>query len=110
MLIPAESRARQLPPTADLEPVSRAAHVDLKALGGCSSDNRDELIAAINRDYGKPPSSRPCSLNSFVVQDGIRDTIKHPKRWMKPSKRHVDAMVHPLAKNRLIPQPLAWSA
>jgi len=40
------------------------------------------------------------------VLNGIRETARKIKPWMKPIKRHVDVMLYPLAKNRLIPQPL----
>ena len=79
---------------------------DLKTLARMLKENRDEIIAAICRDYTNRSEFETLFAEIFVVLDGIRDTIKHLKRWMKPMKRHVDIMMYPLAKNRLIPQPL----
>ena len=91
---------------ADPAPSREQRVADLKALASLLKDNREALVAAINRDYGNRSSFETLFTEYFVVLDGIRDTIKHLKRWMKPMKRHTDAMVYPLAKNRLIPQPL----
>jgi coniferyl-aldehyde dehydrogenase len=91
---------------ADPVPSREQRVADLKALAALLKDNREALVAAINRDYGNRSDFETLFTEYFVVLDGIRDTIKHLKRWMKPMKRHVDAMVYPLAKNRLIPQPL----
>ena len=110
VLIPAEfeqclarQRAAYL---ADPVP-SRAQRVaDLKALARLLKDNRDALVDAINRDYGNRSSFETMFAEYLVVLDGIRDTIKHLKGWMKPLKRHVDAMMYPLARNRVIAQPL----
>ncbi|MFV0681249.1 coniferyl aldehyde dehydrogenase [Ottowia sp.] len=79
---------------------------DLKALGRMVRENQTALVEAINRDYGNRSEFETLFSEFFVVLDGIRDTIKQLKSWMKPMKRHVDAMMYPLAKNRLIPQPL----
>ena len=110
VLIPAEfeqclarQRAAYL---ADPVP-SRAQRVaDLKALARLLRDNRDALVDAINRDYGNRSNFETMFAEYLVVLDGIRDTIKHLKGWMKPVKRHVDAMMYPLARNRVIAQPL----
>ena len=109
VLIPAEfeqclarQRAAYL---ADPVP-SRAQRVaDLKALARLLKDNRDALVDAINRDYGNRSSFETMFAEYLVVLDGIRDTIKHLKGWMKPLKRHVDAMMYLLARNRVIAQP-----
>ena len=57
-------------------------------------------------DYTNRAEFETLFAEFFICLEGIRDTIKHLKRWMKPMKRHVDFMLYPLAKNRLIPQPL----
>lgn len=38
--------------------------------------------------------------------DGIKDTIKRLKKWMKPRRRHIDFTAFPTSSNRVIPQPL----
>jgi coniferyl-aldehyde dehydrogenase len=79
---------------------------DLKTLARMLKENQAALVDAINQDYTNRSSFETLFAEFFVVLDGIRDTIKKLKRWMKPAKRHVDVMMYPLAKNRLIAQPL----
>ncbi len=109
-LIPAEfeqclarQRAAYL---ADPVPSHAQRVADLRALAQLLKDNRDALVAAINRDYGSRSSFETLFTEYFVVLDGIRDAIRHLKGWMKPVKRHADPMMFPLARNRVIPQPL----
>jgi len=40
------------------------------------------------------------------VLDGIKHTIKHLRRWMRPQRRAVDLLLFPGARNRVLPQPL----
>ena len=54
------------------EPTHAERIADLKASARLLKDNREELVAAINADYGHRSSSRPCSSEYFVVLDGIR--------------------------------------
>ena len=91
---------------ADPNPSHAQRVSDLKTLARMLKENQAALVDAINRDYTNRSSFETLFSEFFVVLDGIRDTIKHLKRWMKPMKRHVDIMMYPLAKNRLIPQPL----
>ncbi|MFM0287409.1 coniferyl aldehyde dehydrogenase [Paraburkholderia megapolitana] len=79
---------------------------DLKSLARMLKENRAAFIEAINLDYGNRSEFETLFSEFFVVLEGIRDAIKHLKRWMKPSKRRLDATLYPLAKNRVIPQPL----
>ena len=58
--------------------------------------NRAALVAAINPDCGNRSNFKTLFTKDFVVLDGIRDTIRHLKRLMKPMKRHIDAMVYGL--------------
>jgi coniferyl-aldehyde dehydrogenase len=110
LLIPAEfeqclarQRAAYL---ADPNPSYLQRVADLKTLARMLKENQAALVEAIHRDYGNRSSFETLFAEFFVVLDGIRDTIGKLKRWMKPQKRHVDQMMYPLAKNRLIPQPL----
>jgi len=79
---------------------------DLKALGQLLNDNKDELVAAINADYGNRSEFETLFAEYFVVLETIADARKNLKKWMKPQRRHVDFMTYPLARNRVIPQPL----
>ena len=79
---------------------------DLLALKQMLNENRDEIVAAINRDYGNRSRYESLFTEVIAVTDGINNVIKHLKRWMRPQKRHVDLSLYPGAKNRVIPQPL----
>jgi coniferyl-aldehyde dehydrogenase len=110
VLIPAEfedclarQRAAYL---ADPNPGHAQRVADLKTLARMLKENQAALVEAINRDYGNRSGFETLFTEFFVVLEGIRDTVKHVKSWMKPMKRHVDMMMYPLARNRVIPQPL----
>ena len=79
---------------------------DLKALAQLLKDNKDELVAAINADYGNRSAFETLFAEYFVVLETIADATKNLKKWMKPQRRHVDFVTYPLARNRVIPQPL----
>jgi coniferyl-aldehyde dehydrogenase len=79
---------------------------DLLALKKMLNENRDEIVEAINQDYGNRSRHESLFAEVIAVTDGINDAIKHLKKWMKPQKRHVDISLYPGAKNRVIPQPL----
>ncbi len=67
------------------------------------SENMDAIIAAISADYGNRSRHETQFAEIIAVTDGINDAIKHLKGWMKVQKRHVDIMMFPGAKNRVIP-------
>ena len=83
---------------ADPNPSHAQRVADLKSLARMLKENQDAILAAINRDYTNRSSFETLFAEFFVVLDGIRDTIKHVKGWMKPKKRHVDLMMYPLAQ------------
>jgi len=99
----AQQRAAYL---ADPNPSHAQRVADLKNLSRMLKENQAAMVDAINRDYGNRSEFETLFTEFFVVLEGIRDTIKHVKGWMKPMKRHVDMMMYPLARNRVIPQPL----
>jgi acyl-CoA reductase-like NAD-dependent aldehyde dehydrogenase len=79
---------------------------DLKALHRMLVENREALIEAVNADYGCRSRFETIISELLANQDGILDAIKHLRKWMKPQKRHLDVTQYPLAKARVIPQPL----
>src|SRR6202007_3113113 len=91
---------------AEPEPSYDQRIADLKALAQLLKDNTDELVAAINADYGNRSEFETLFAEYFVVLETIADARKNLKKWMKPQRRHVDFMTYPLARNRVIPQPL----
>lgn len=79
---------------------------DLLALKALLSENLDEIVNAINADYGNRSRHETIFAEVISVTDGINDTIKQLKKWMKVQRRHVDKSMFFGAKNRVIPQPL----
>jgi len=90
----------------DREPDFEQRKADLLALKRMISDNTEALIDAINRDYGSRSRHETLLAEIILVLDGINFTLKHLKGWMKVQRRKIDFMMHPGAKNRVIPQPL----
>lgn len=79
---------------------------NLQALSRLVQDHQDAIVKAISDDFGNRSSTETLFCEIFLVLDGIKDTIKHLKRWMKPQRRHVKQMLYPGSKNMVIPQPL----
>ncbi len=79
---------------------------DLKRLRAFLKDHQAAIEAAISADYGhrSPHETRLAELVPAI--DGVAHTLRHLKRWMKPQRRHADWISFPLARNRVIPQPL----
>ncbi|RLQ22439.1 aldehyde dehydrogenase family protein [Seongchinamella sediminis] len=79
---------------------------DLLNLKALVADNMEAILEAISADYGNRSRHESQFAEIISVTDGINDTIKHLKKWMKVQKRHVDITMFPGGKNRVIPQPL----
>ncbi len=91
---------------ADPVPSYTQRVADLQALHRMIKDNQDAIVKAISADYGNRSEFESLFAEIFVVLGDIKSTIKHLKKWMKPQRRHVDFMLYPTSKNRVIPQPL----
>jgi len=89
-------------PTADF----KQRKDDLLSLKRMLNENLDEIVSAISADYGNRSRHETLFAEIISVTDGINDTIKQLKKWMKVQKRHVDKSMYFGAKNRVIPQPL----
>jgi coniferyl-aldehyde dehydrogenase len=82
----------------------RKAHLtNLKKL---LTDNREALLAALNKDYGNRSYHESLFAEVIAVTDDINSSIKHLKKWMKVQRRSTDQMLYLGAKNRVIPQPI----
>ena len=79
---------------------------DLQALHRMLVENREALVDAVNQDYGCRSRFETLASELLANQEGILDAIKHLKKWMKPQKRSLDITQYPLAKARVIPQPV----
>eukprot|EP00003_Mantamonas_plastica_P017319 TRINITY_DN2879_c0_g1_i1.p1 TRINITY_DN2879_c0_g1~~TRINITY_DN2879_c0_g1_i1.p1 ORF type:complete len:481 (-),score=56.20 TRINITY_DN2879_c0_g1_i1:977-2419(-) len=82
----------------------RIAH--LRSLSLLVQDHQEAIVKAISDDFGNRSDTETLFCEIYMVLDGIKDTIKQLKSWMKPQRRHVKQMLYPGAKNRVIPQPL----
>ena len=87
-------------------PDYRQRREDLLSLKRMLSDNREEIIAAINQDYSNRSRHETLFAEVISVTDGVNDALKHLKKWMKVQKRHIDSTMFPGGRNRVIPQPL----
>jgi len=91
---------------ADPEPDYAARRADLQTLARMLKENREQLIEAINRDYGNRSTFETLFAELFVTLEDINATLKHLRKWMRPQRRKIDFMIYPGARNRAIPQPL----
>lgn len=79
---------------------------DLRALLRLLIENREALVEAVSRDFGNRSRFETLFAECFLNQEGILDAIRHLKKWMKPQRRRVDFTQYPLARARVIPQPV----
>jgi coniferyl-aldehyde dehydrogenase len=76
----------------------------LTALERILLDNTDAIVYAIQKDFGHRCAEESKILEIFPTIDGIRDTRKRLRKWIKPQKRHV-SVLFATGKNRVLPQP-----
>ncbi len=79
---------------------------DLLKLQAFIRDNKEDLVTALNADYGSRSRHETLFTEIFPTLDAIKDTLKHLKKWMKPQRRAIDLRNFLGARNRVIPQPL----
>lgn len=78
---------------------------DLTKLKVAILEHQDKLVQALSKDFGcrSVDDSKMGDLLPTIM--GINYSIKHIKKWMKPSKRHVGLLFQP-AKAFVMYQPL----
>jgi coniferyl-aldehyde dehydrogenase len=74
---------------ADPSPSHTQRLADLNSLARLLKENQAAIVDAINRDYGNRSEFETLFTEVFVVLEGIRDTAKKLKRWMKPMRRRL---------------------
>ncbi|GAB4217231.1 MAG: coniferyl aldehyde dehydrogenase [Rhodoferax sp.] len=79
---------------------------DLRALQAFVREHQQGLCEAISADYGHRSRHETLLAEVLPVVDGIDHVLRHLRGWMRPQRRRVDWRLFPLARNRLIPQPL----
>ncbi|WP_461536121.1 coniferyl aldehyde dehydrogenase [Spongorhabdus nitratireducens] len=78
---------------------------DLNNLERLVRENQEEIIQAINADFGNRSRHETLLAEIMGVLDSIKHARKSLKKWMKPIRRSVDMTLFPGGKNRLIAQP-----
>jgi coniferyl-aldehyde dehydrogenase len=76
----------------------------LRALQALVSDNRAAIAAAIDQDFGRRPAEETDLLEVFPSLSGIRYSLRHGRRWMRPHRRLAGLTFLP-ARTELRPQP-----
>ncbi|MBV8619875.1 MAG: coniferyl aldehyde dehydrogenase [Curvibacter sp.] len=79
---------------------------DLATLARLLKDHRETLVQAISLDYGHRSEFETLFAEYFTLLEGIKDCRRQLRRWMRPQRRHIDRLMYPGARNRVIPQPL----
>jgi coniferyl-aldehyde dehydrogenase len=67
-------------------------------------DHATEIAEAINADFGHRAFEESMIAELFTSVDGIRDTRKRLRKWMRPQRRHV-SILFATGSNRVIPHP-----
>src|SRR5438309_2823954 len=67
-------------------------------------DNSTAIAEAISADFGHRAFEESMIAELFTSVDGLRDTRKRLRKWMRPQRRHV-SVLFATASNRVIPQP-----
>ncbi len=87
-------------------PTLAERQADLRTLARFVRENRAQIIAAINADYGSRSTHETLLTEVAPVLGSIRHTSSHLRRWMRPQRRGIDRLAFGLASNRVLPQPL----
>lgn len=77
----------------------------LKKLKKCVLDNQQEIIDALDNDFGCRAEDDTRIGEILTTVNCINYTVKHLKRWMKPRKKHIGVLFQP-AKGEVLFQPL----
>ncbi|TMB53373.1 MAG: coniferyl aldehyde dehydrogenase, partial [Deltaproteobacteria bacterium] len=67
-------------------------------------DNSTAIAEAISADFGHRAFEESMIAELFTSVDGLRDTRKRLRKWMRPQRRHV-SVLFATGSNRVIPQP-----
>ena len=77
----------------------------LKSLKAAILVYQEELVQALNRDYGSRSVDDSMISDIMPCINNINYSLKHLKKWMKPSSRHAGLLLAP-AKIKVHYQPL----
>lgn len=77
----------------------------LKALKNALLEYQSQLVTALHSDYGYRSEFDSLICDLLPAVNHINYTVKHLKKWMKPSKRHAGLLLFP-SKVKVEYQPL----
>ncbi len=91
---------------ADRNPGLASRRDDLRKIRRLMVENREALVDAVSRDYGTRSGFETKLTEILGVQDAAMDAVRRLRRWMKPTRRHLDVTLYPLARAWTFPQPV----
>jgi coniferyl-aldehyde dehydrogenase len=77
---------------------------NLRKLDRVLVDNASAIADAITADFGHRAFEETMAAEVFTSVDGIRDAMKHLRKWMAPQKRDV-SILFATGRNRVVPMP-----
>ncbi|RZJ22532.1 MAG: coniferyl aldehyde dehydrogenase [Acinetobacter sp.] len=77
----------------------------LQTLYQMVAQHQDEIAAAISHDFSNRSSDETRLFEVMTSLNGIKHSLKHLRKWMKPSKREVGILFQP-ASGYVMYQPL----
>lgn len=77
----------------------------LQTLYQMVAQHQDEIAAAISHDFSNRSSDETRLFEIMTSLNGIKHSLKHLRKWMKPSKREVGILFQP-ASGYVMYQPL----
>ncbi len=90
---------------ADSYPSFQERKQQLNTLYKIVVDHQDAMAAAISRDFSNRSVDETKLFEVMTSLNGIKHSLKHLKKWMKPSKRHVGILFQP-ASGYVMYQPV----
>jgi len=85
-------------------PSARQRQADLDKLAQGLRQYKQALCEAVNKDFSCRAEGETMIAEIMVSLEGIKYNRKRLKKWMKPSKRHVNPLFAPAA-NKVVYQP-----
>lgn len=99
-------------PQQQFEKLSLAPNLDintrinrLKSLKKVINENTENLIVALNKDFGRRSANETILAEIFTCNEEINHTLKHLKSWTRPRTK-MAGLKFLFSKNEIIPQPL----
>jgi coniferyl-aldehyde dehydrogenase len=90
---------------AEPDPTFAVRRDRLDRLQALTSEHEDEIVAAIETDFGTRSSQETRIAELFMVTAGIRHARRHLKHWMRPRRVPTPVYLWP-GNSRILRQPL----